>query len=64
MNTTVIKLGALTKTLQLELYDIATQTIALRTMCLATPGALPAVCDMIIPNASYTVVVNYSNVSI
>ena len=63
VNTTVVQLVTLTQRLQVELNDIANQTTALRTMCSAASGALPAFCDMIIPSVSYTVVVNYSDVS-
>ena len=64
MNTTVGQLVTLTQMLQIELNDIATQITALRTMCSAASGALPAFCNMIIPSVSYTVVANYSAVSV
>ena len=63
VNTTVVQLEMLTETLQMELDNITNQTTELMTMCSETTGVLSTVCNMI-PNISYAVVVDYSNVSV
>ena len=63
VNTTVVQLKMLTEILQMELDSITNQTTELMTMCSETTGVLSTVCDMI-PNISYAVVVDYSDVSI
>ena len=63
VNTTVVQLEMLTETLQMELDNITNLTTELMTMCSETPGVLSTVCD-VIPNISYAVVVDYSNVSV
>ena len=63
VNITVAQLQILTKTLQIKLNDITAQTILLRTMCVEASGIPATVCNMI-PNSSYSVVMDYSAVSV
>ena len=63
VNMTVVQLVTLTQRLQMELNGITTQTTILKTTCSATPGVLLTVCNMI-PTTSYTVIVDYSTVSV
>ena len=61
VNATVVQLEMLTEILQLELDNITDQTTDLMTMCSQVSNVTTAVCN-IIPNISYTIAVDYSEV--
>jgi len=61
VNTTVVQLEMLTEILQWELDNITDQTTDLMTMCSQVSNVTTAVCSTI-PNISYTVAVDYSEV--
>ena len=61
VNATVVQLEMLTEILQLELDNITDQTTDLMTMCSQVSNVTTVVCN-IIPNISYTVAVDYSEV--